>query len=136
MEAEVIANEDIERETIEVVNQVSSTYEHGFETKINTEFAPKGISEDIVRLISEKNEEPKWMLDWRLKAYRRWVKLEEPDWAKLKLPPIDYQDIFYYAKPASMKKKPKSLSEVDPKLLETYEKLGIPLQELRIPVGN
>ncbi len=135
MEAEVIANEGIERETIEVVNQVSSTYEHGFETKINTEFAPRGISEDIVRLISEKNEEPKWMLNWRLKAYRRWIKLEEPDWAKLNLPPIDYQDIFYYAKPASMKKKPKSLSEVDPKLLETYEKLGIPLQEQKILAG-
>ena len=75
------------------------------------------------------------MLDWRLKAYRRWVKLEEPDWAKLNLPPIDYQDIFYYAKPTSMKKKPKSLSEVDPKLLETYEKLGIPLQEQKILAG-
>ncbi len=135
MELDNIANEDIDKETIEAVNQFASSYEHGFETQIQTEFAPKGISEQIVKLISEKNDEPDWMLDWRLKAYKRWTKLKEPNWAKLNISPIDYQDIYYYAKPASMKVKPKSLNEVDPKLLETYEKLGIPLKEQKILAG-
>ncbi len=135
MDLENIAKEEIEAETIDSVKSVISTYEHGFETKIETEFFPKGISEEIVKLISRKNDEPGWMLDWRLKAYKRWTKLKEPDWAKLNLPPIDYQDLYYYAKPASMKKRPKSLDEVDPKLLRTYEKLGIPLQEQKILAG-
>ena len=135
MDIENIAKEEIEAETIDAVKNAVSTYEHGFETKIETEFFPKGISEEIVKLISRKNDEPGWMLDWRLKAYKRWTKLQEPDWAKLNLPPIDYQDLYYYAKPASMKKRPKSLDEVDPKLLQTYEKLGIPLQEQKILAG-
>ena len=135
MDLENIAKEEIEADTIDAVKNAVSTYEHGFETKIETEFFPKGISEEIVRLISRKNDEPGWMLDWRLKAYKRWTKLKEPNWAKLNIPPIDYQDLYYYAKPASMKEKPKSLDEVDPKLLETYEKLGIPLQEQKMLAG-
>jgi Fe-S cluster assembly protein SufB len=99
------------------------------------EFAPKGISEDIVRLISKKNNEPLWMTDWRLSAYRRWLKMKEPNWAMIDHPPIDYQDLYYYAKPKSMEIKPKSLDEVDPKLLETYKKLGIPLQEQKKLAG-
>jgi Fe-S cluster assembly protein SufB len=93
------------------------------------------LSEDIVRLISEKNGEPEWMLDWRLAAYRRWVKMEEPHWAMLNYPEIDYQDQYYYAKPKSMSVKPKSLDEVDPKLLATYAKLGIPLKEQALLAG-
>jgi Fe-S cluster assembly protein SufB len=99
------------------------------------EFAPKGVNEDIVRLISEKNEEPEWMTEWRLQAFRRWKEMAEPDWAMLKIPAIDYQDIYYYARPKSMETKPKSLDEVDPKLLATYEKLGIPLKEQLILAG-
>ncbi len=135
MDMEKISNEGIEEETIEVVKNLTSAYEAGFETKIETEYAPKGLSEEIVELISKKNDEPAWMLEWRLNAYRRWLKLKQPNWAKLNLDPIDYQDIYYYAKPESMKVKPKSLDEVDPKLLETYEKLGIPLKEQKILAG-
>ena len=105
-----------------------STYEWGFSSDIEQEFAPKGLSEDTVRFISAKKGEPAWMLDWRLKAYRLWLTMEAPDWAKLNVPPIDYQDAFYYAAP---KAKPKlgSLDEVDPEILRTYEKLGIPIAE-------
>jgi len=99
------------------------------------EYAPKGVSEDIVRLISAKNDEPEWMLDWRLAAYRRWVKMVEPEWAMVHYPEIDFQDIYYYARPKSMVEKPKSLDEVDPKLLETYNKLGIPLAEQALLAG-
>ena len=95
----------------------------------------KGLSEDIVRLISEKNNEPEWMLEWRLVAYRRWLELKEPDWAMVDYPEIDFQDQYYYARPKSMEVKPKSLDEVDPKLLATYEKLGIPLKEQMILAG-
>jgi Fe-S cluster assembly protein SufB len=119
----------VDIETVNTVKSVGGQYKYGFVTDIEMDFAPKGISEDIVKLISTKNNEPSWMTDWRLKAYRRWTQLEEPDWAMINHPPIDYQDLYYYAKPESMNTKPKSLSEVDPKLLETYEKLGIPLQE-------
>jgi Fe-S cluster assembly protein SufB len=119
----------VDIETVNTVKSVGEQYKYGFVTDIAMEFAPKGISEEIVRLISNKNNEPSWMTDWRLNAYRRWVKLAEPDWAMINHPPIDYQDLYYYAKPQSMTTKPKSLDEVDPKLLETYEKLGIPLQE-------
>ncbi len=119
----------VDVETVNTVRSVGSQYKYGFVTEIEMDFAPKGLSEEIVRLISEKNNEPSWMTDWRLKAYRRWVKLKEPDWAMIEHPPINYQDLYYYAKPESMTTKPKSLDDVDPKLLETYEKLGIPLQE-------
>ena len=99
------------------------------------DFAPKGLNEDIVRLISAKKEEPEWMLDWRLEAYRRWLTMEEPDWAMVSYPKIDFQDQYYYAQPKSFEEKPKSLDEVDPKLLETYTKLGIPLREQEILAG-
>jgi len=104
-------------------------------TDIEMEYAPKGLTEDIVRLISAKNNEPDWMTEWRLDAYRRWLQMEEPDWAMVDYPKIDFQDQYYYAKPKSMQEKPKSLDEVDPKLLETYEKLGIPLKEQMILAG-
>ena len=125
----------VDIETVNTVKSVGAQYKYGFVTDIKMDYAPKGISEEIVRLISEKNDEPSWMTDWRLNAYRRWIKLEEPDWAMIKHPPIDYQDLYYYAKPESMNIKPKSLDEVDPKLLATYEKLGIPLQEQKKLAG-
>jgi Fe-S cluster assembly protein SufB len=112
------------------VSQIESftrkEYEAGFVTDIAMDFAPPGLSEDIIRFISAKKSEPQWLLDWRLKAFRHWQTMEEPTWAFLHYPPIDYQAVSYYAAP---KKQPKSLDEVDPKLLETYEKLGVPLNE-------
>ena len=133
--AELEVREDVDRETIETVTAMAGKYKYGWETEIETEYAPKGLSEDIVRLISEKNGEPAWMLDWRLAAYRRWLQMEEPRWAMLHYPEIDYQDQYYYAKPKSMAQKPKSLDEVDPKLLATYAKLGIPLKEQALLAG-
>jgi Fe-S cluster assembly protein SufB len=127
--------EGVDRETVERVRSVGGAYKYGFETDIETDYAPRGVNEDIVRLISAKNEEPDWLTEWRLEAFRRWQKLEEPRWAMLNYPEIDYQDQYYYARPASMKVKPKSLDEVDPKLLATYKKLGIPLQEQMILAG-
>jgi Fe-S cluster assembly protein SufB len=124
----------VDRETVEAVQSVGK-YKYGWETDIEMDYAPKGLSEDIVRLISQKNGEPEWMTDWRLQAYRRWVQMDEPTWAMVHYPKIDYQDQFYYAKPKSMAVKPKSLDEVDPKLLATYEKLGIPLNEQMILAG-
>ncbi len=108
---------------------VSRKYEHGFVTDIEMETAPKGLNEDIIRFISDKKGEPAWLLEWRLKAFRLWLTQEEPRWAKVHHPPIDYQDAYYYAAPKAKSDGPKSLEEVDPKLLETYEKLGIPLHE-------
>ena len=133
--AELIARDGVDQETIDTVNAMSGKYKHGWETDIDTEYAPKGLSEDIVRLISTKNEEPQWLLDWRLAAYRRWLTMTEPHWAMLKYTAIDYQDQYYYAKPKSMAVKPKSLDEVDPKLLATYAKLGIPLREQALLAG-
>ena len=106
-------------------------YKWGFELDIESDVAPKGLNEDIVRLISAKKGEPEWMLEWRLKAYRHWLKLgkEEPQWANVEFPPIDYQDIIYYAAPRSQGDGPKSLDEVDPEILEGFNKLGIPLEE-------
>ncbi|MGY6635365.1 MAG: Fe-S cluster assembly protein SufB [Alkalilacustris sp.] len=127
--------EGVDRETVETVASMAGKYKHGWETDIEMEFAPKGLNEDIVRLISSKNEEPEWLTEWRLDAYRRWLTMERPDWAMIEYPEIDYQDQYYYAKPKSMADKPKSLDEVDPKLLETYAKLGIPLKEQMILAG-
>lgn len=110
-------------------------YKYGFETEIEMDYAPLGVNEDIVRLISEKKGEPQWMLDWRLKAFKIWQQMVEPDWAALNIEPIDYQGIYYYAAPKSSATKPKSLDEIDPKLLATYEKLGIPLKEQEILTG-
>ena len=121
-------------ETIEAVEQATGAYKYGFVTEIETEKAPKGLSEDIIRFISAKKDEPEWMLDWRLKAYRYWLKMDSPDWAKLTIPPIDYNDIYYYAAPKTAEG-PKSLDEVDPELLRTYEKLGIPLNEQKMLAG-
>ncbi len=115
-------------ETQDTIDALASrTYQYGFETEIAMDEFPKGLSEDIVRLISAKKNEPVWMLEWRLKAYATWLKMEEPDWARVDYPAIDYQDLYYYAAPAGPA--PKSLDEVDPSLLEMYEKLGIPLNE-------
>lgn len=127
--------EGVDQDTVDAVRNVGDRYKYGFETDVETEYAPKGVNEDIVRLISEKNSEPEWLLEWRLAAYQRWLKMEEPTWAMVDYPEIDFQDQYYYAKPASMTEKPKSLDEVDPKLLETYEKLGIPLKEQMILAG-
>src|SRR5579883_3455115 len=122
-------------ETLETVQSVTqSGYKWGFETDIEMEMAPKGLSEDTIRLISDRKGEPAWLLEWRLKAYAAWKEMEEPHWAKVWHPPIDYQDIHYYAAPKK-KPGPKSLDEVDPELLATYEKLGIPLNERAILAG-
>ncbi|HHZ88074.1 MAG TPA: Fe-S cluster assembly protein SufB [Chromatiaceae bacterium] len=108
---------------------VTQEYKHGFVTDIESEIIPPGLSEDVIRLISAKKDEPQWMLEWRLNSYRHWLTMKEPNWAKLEIEPIDYQSISYYAAPKNPDDAPKSLDEVDPKLLETYEKLGIPLEE-------
>ena len=109
-------------------------YKYGFVTDIDTEMSPKGLSEDTVRFISAKKGEPEWLLDWRLKAYRKWLTMTPPLWAKVSFPPIDYQDAYYYAAPKK-KEGPKSLDDVDPELLKTYSKLGIPLREQEILAG-
>ncbi len=109
---------------------IEQRYQHGFYTDIESDTLPPGLNEDVIRLISKRKGEPEWMCDWRLEAYRRWCKKPEPTWARVHYPKIDYQAISYYSAPgAKNKKAPKSLDEVDPKLLETYEKLGIPLHE-------
>ena len=110
-------------------------YDAGFVTEIEQEYAPPGLSEEIIEFISKKKAEPDWLLAWRLKAYRHWLSLKEPRWAKVNYPLIDYQDICYYAAPKSRDDAPKSLDEIDPKLLETYEKLGIPLHERAVLAG-
>ncbi|HBC71392.1 MAG TPA: Fe-S cluster assembly protein SufB, partial [Coxiellaceae bacterium] len=110
----------------ETINQ---EYKYGFVTDITSEELPAGLNEDIIRLISTKKNEPEFMLSWRLNAYRKWQQMSEPHWAKLKYKNINYQDIIYYAAPKSTQNHPKSLDEVDPKLIETYKKLGIPLRE-------
>ena len=122
-------------QTIEQVQSATEKYKYGFVTDIEMDHAPKGLSEDIVRFISAKKEEPEWLLEWRLKAYRHWLTMPEPEWAKVTHPPIDYQDSYYYAAPKAPDDGPRSLDEVDPKLLETYEKLGIPLKEQELLAG-
>src|SRR5512147_2540274 len=104
-------------------------YAFGFVTEVEQDTVPPGLSEDVIRLISRKKGEPEWLLEWRLKAFRHWLTMKEPTWQNVHYPPIDYQDIVYFSAPKSKKDAPKSLDEVDPKLLETYEKLGIPLRE-------
>ncbi|HET9716701.1 MAG TPA: Fe-S cluster assembly protein SufB [Pseudolabrys sp.] len=123
------------QETVEQVRRIDvDQYKYGFETLIESEKAPKGLSEDTIRFISAKKGEPDWMLQWRLEAYRRWLTMREPTWARVNYPKIDYQDIYYYAAPKAFKA-PKSLDEVDPEILRTYEKLGIPLKEQEILAG-
>jgi Fe-S cluster assembly protein SufB len=112
----------------------AADYEHGWSSDIEQEYGPKGLSEDTVRYISAKKQEPEWMLEWRLKAYRHWLTMPMPDWAKLQIPPIDYQAAYYWAAPKT-KDGPKSLDEVDPEILRIYEKLGIPLAEQAVLAG-
>ncbi len=111
------------------MNPVKSEYKHGFITDVEMESIRRGLDEDVVRMISTKKNEPSWMLDYRLKAYRHWLTLEEPHWAKADYPPIDYQALHYYSAPKSVAEKPKSLDDLDPELLKTFERLGIPLTE-------
>jgi Fe-S cluster assembly protein SufB len=117
-----------------VDQHVNQPYKYGWSTDIESDLAPKGLNEDTIRLISEKKDEPEWMLEWRLKAYRNWLEMVEPNWANVTYPPIDYQAIHYYAAP-KRKDQPTSLDDVDPKLIETFEKLGIPLQEQKRLTG-
>ncbi len=123
------------QETVARVEEIDvDAYKYGFTTDIESEKAPKGLSEDIVRFISAKKNEPDWMTEWRLDAYRRWLTMREPNWARVQYPPIDYQDLYYYSAPKSTPG-PKTLEDVDPELLRTYEKLGIPLVEQEILAG-
>ncbi|WP_417320860.1 Fe-S cluster assembly protein SufB [Emcibacter sp.] len=122
-------------EARKTVEDVSGDYKYGFYTDIESVKAAKGLNEDIVRFISAKKEEPEWLLDWRLKAFAMWQKMEEPDWALVNYPEIDFQDIYYYSAPKSQNDRPKSLDEVDPELLRTYEKLGISLKEQEVLAG-
>ncbi|MEM6625892.1 MAG: Fe-S cluster assembly protein SufB [Pseudomonadota bacterium] len=127
--------DNIDFATVEAARALESDkYDAGFVTDVEQELAPKGLNEDIVRYISAKKEEPEWMLEWRLKAYERWLKMEEPDWAMVNYPPIDYQDAYYYAEP-KLGAKYESLDDVPPEILETYEKLGIPLREAEVLLG-
>ena len=122
-------------ETIETVEAVTGAYKFGFVTDIETEIAPLGLSEDTIRYISAKKDEPDWLLEWRLSAFRLWRTMEEPNWAMVKYPPIDYQNLHYFAAPKAGTDGPRSLDEVDPELLATYDKLGIPLKEQEILAG-
>ncbi|MEM1179052.1 MAG: Fe-S cluster assembly protein SufB [Acidobacteriota bacterium] len=122
-----------ETEKIEALAQ--QEYKFGFVTDIEQEIIPKGLNEDVVRWISAKKKEPEWMLEWRLQAFRAWQRMDEPEWPNVHYEPIDYQDAHYYAAPKSDDEKPKSLDEVDPELLRTYERLGIPLQEQKMLAG-
>ncbi|NIV42760.1 MAG: Fe-S cluster assembly protein SufB [Candidatus Dadabacteria bacterium] len=114
--------------SVDIEQLAEQEYKYGFVTDIEQDIAPKGLSEDTIKLISSKKNEPQWLLDWRLEAYNKWLKMEEPKWPNVKYPPIDFNEISYYAAP-KVKEKPKSLDEIDPELRETYDKLGIPLEE-------
>lgn len=124
------------QETIDTVAQLDvDKYKYGFSTDIENDMAPKGLSEEVIRFISAKKGEPEWMLQWRLDAYERWKSMDEPNWARVDYPKIDFNDIYYYAAPKNFEDGPKSLDEVDPELLKTYEKLGIPLKEQELLAG-
>ena len=110
-------------------------YKYGFVTNIDSDRPKKGLDEEIIKFISQKKNEPEWMLTWRLDSYKKWLKMSDPKWANIQFPKIDYQDIYYYSAPKGFEKKPKDLSEVDPKLIETYNKLGIPLEEQKVLAG-
>ena len=129
------AKAGIDRETVDqVANFGGENYKYGFTTDIDADKAPNGLNADIIRFISAKKEEPEWLLEWRLDAFERWQTMQEPDWAHVDYPKIDYQDLCYYAAPKSMEDGPKSLDEVDPELLRTYEKLGIPPHQIPVPL--
>jgi Fe-S cluster assembly protein SufB len=122
------------QETVDQVRKIDvDQYKYGFVTDIESDNAPKGLNEDIVRFISAKKNEPQWMTDWRLDAYRRWLTMREPTWARVDYPKIDYQDLIYYSAPK--RKNLASLDEVDPEILATYAKLGIPLREQELLAG-
>ena len=122
--------------TLETLNALEKDkYKYGFVTSLESEKSPKGLNEKIIEYISSKKEEPEWMLKWRLKAYNQWLKMKTPNWANIEYPEINFQDIYYYSSPKGFKNKPKDLSEVDPKLIETYNKLGIPLEEQKVLAG-
>ncbi len=111
------------------MKQLGSEYKHGFVSEVESESFPKGLNEEIIRKISAKKNEPEWLLDFRLRGYNQWLKMTEPHWARADYAPIDYQNISYYSAPKSVSEKPKSLDDLDPELLRTFEKLGIPLSE-------
>ena len=135
MKHDIQVKEGIDASTVQAARALEADkYSAGFQTEIDQEYAPKGLNEDIVRFISEKKGEPDWMLEWRLKAYERWLSMEEPDWAMVNYPPIDYQDAYYYAAPKQGAKYA-SIDDVPPEILETYEKLGIPLREAEVLLG-
>lgn len=122
------------QETIDRVRSIDlDQYKYGFETVIEMEKSEKGLSEDVVRFISAKKNEPEWMLEWRLDAYKRWLTMKEPEWARVEYDRVDYNNIYYYAAPK--RKGPESLDEIDPEILKTYEKLGIPLREVEVLEG-
>ena len=126
----------VNSETLNTLDTYSKNkYKYGFVTEIDNEKPQKGLNEDIIKFISLKKKEPEWMLEWRLKAFSKWKKMKDPKWSNLSFPEIDYQDIYYYSAPKGFDKKPKDLSEVDPKLIETYNKLGIPLEEQKVLAG-
>jgi len=131
-----VANQLISADTVKTVDDIQNVYKYGFHTEIESEYAPKGLNEEIVRFISAKKDEPKWLLDWRLKAFELWLnsEAEEPQWANINFKPIDFQDAYYYAAPKDSESI-KSLDDVDPELLRTYEKLGIPLKEQEFLAG-
>ena len=123
-------------ETTETLDKYAiDKYKYGFVTDIDSDRPKKGLSEETIKFISKKKDEPEWMLLWRLNSFKKWLKMSQPEWANLKIPDIDFQDIYYYSAPKGFEKKPKDLSEVDPKLIETYNKLGIPLQEQKVLAG-
>ncbi|MCA9809312.1 MAG: Fe-S cluster assembly protein SufB, partial [Candidatus Dadabacteria bacterium] len=120
--------------SIDLEKLAEQEYKYGFFTNVEQEIAPKGLNEDTIRLISHKKEEPEWLLEWRLEAYKHWLTMKEPRWANVKFSPIDYQNISYYAAPKK-KEGPKSLDEIDPEIKEAYDKLGIPLDEQKMLAG-
>ena len=119
----------------QIDDYADQNYKYGFETLIESERSEKGLNEDTIKFISAKKKEPQWMLDWRLKSFAKWKTMQDPSWANINFPKIDYQNIYYFSAPKGFENKPKSLDEVDPKLLETYKKLGIPLQEQKVLAG-
>jgi len=118
-----------------IISETDKGYKYGFVTPIDVDRPKKGLNEETIKFISQKKNEPKWMLEWRLKSFEKWKKLNEPNWANINFPKINYQNMYYYAAPKGFENKPKSLDDVDPKLIETYKKLGIPLEEQKILAG-
>ena len=126
----------MDTKTLQTLDKLSKEkYKYGFVTNIDSDRSKKGLNEEVIKFISQKKNEPQWLLSWRLDCFKKWLKMPQPKWANLKIPAIDFQDLYYYSAPKGFKKKPKDLSEVDPKLIETYNKLGIPLEEQKVLAG-